>query len=369
MTRTILSLVACGSLLVACGDDTTGTGGSGQGGDNAGGSGQTSTTTMSTSSMGGGGEGGGTTAENAQIRVAHLSPDAPAVDVCVFTASDMLVAGPVLKGAGDTDGLAYPDATGYVPLPAGSYKFRIVAPNAANCDTALAGLPDVGPLALAAGEAYTAAAIGQLGTTPATFEVTAFADNLGAPAAGKAHLRFVHASDGTPNVDVGLAGATFTPVWSNIAYGDAGDYTPVDAPFTSDVGAAIAGTATPAIVFTNINIPAGAIVDVFAIGLLGDQDTPLGALACVVGGSSGRSSTCRVSPSASTTARSMTFSSSRTLPGQGCASRTLRAWASTPRTWVPRRALLRSMKASMSTGMSSRRSRRGGTFTWSTLRR
>jgi hypothetical protein len=286
MTRTILSLVACGSLLVACGDDTTGTGGAGQGGDNTGGSGQTTTTTTttSTSSMGGGGEGGGM-AENAQIRVAHLSPDAPAVDVCVFTATDMLVAGPVLKGLNDTDGLAYPDATGYVPLPAGSYKFRIVAPNAANCDTALAGLPDVGPLDLAAGEAYTAAAVGQLGTTPATFEVIALADNLGAPAAGKAHLRFVHASDGTPNVDVGLAGATFTPVWSNIAYKAAGAYTPVDGPFTADVGAAVAGTPNPVIVFTDIDIPAGAIVDIFAIGLLaGTGDQALGALACVVGG-------------------------------------------------------------------------------------
>ncbi len=285
MTRTILSLVACGTLLVACGDDTTGTGGGGEGGDGTGGSGQTTTT--STSSMGTGGEGGGTTAENAQIRVAHLSPDAPAVDVCVFTASDMLVAGPVLKGAGDTDGLAYPDATGYVPLPAGSYKFRIVAPNAANCDTALAGLPDVGPLALAAGESYTAAAVGSL-TPPEgaqAFEVIALADNLGAPASGKAHLRFIHASSNVPNVDVGVAGATFTPVWSNIAYKSAGDYTPVDAPFTADVGAAIAGTGTPAIVFTDINIPAGAIVDVFAIGLLGGPaGQELGALACVVGG-------------------------------------------------------------------------------------
>jgi hypothetical protein len=287
MTRTILSLVACGSLLVACGDDTTGTGGSGQGGDNAGGNGQTSTTSTSTSSMGGGGEGGGTTAENARIRVAHLSPDAPAVDVCVFTAANMLVAGPVLKGAGDTDGLAYPDATGYVPLPAGSYKFRIVAPNAANCDTALAGLPDVGPLPLDAGEAYTAAAVGRL-TPPEGaqgFEVIALQDNLGTPAAGKAHLRFVHAASDVPNVDVGLVGATFTPVWSNIAYKSAGAYTPVDAPFTSDVGAAIAGTGTPAITFTNINIPAGAIVDVFAIGLLGGAaGQELGALACVVGG-------------------------------------------------------------------------------------
>lgn len=288
MTRTILSLVACGTLLVACGDDTTGTGGGGQGGDGTGGNGQTASTTTSTSSMGTGGEGGGTPAENAQIRVAHLSPDAPAVDVCVFTASDMLVAGPVLKAAGDIDGLAYPDATGYVPLPAGSYKFRIVAPNAANCDTALAGLPDVGPLTLEAGEAYTAAAVGSL-TPPAgaqAFQVIALADNLGAPASGKAHLRFIHAASNVPAVNVGpTTGGDITPVWTNIAYKSAGDYVPVDGPFTADVGASVNPSNTPAIVFTDINIPAGAIVDVFAIGLLGGAaGQELGALACVVGG-------------------------------------------------------------------------------------
>jgi hypothetical protein len=276
---------------MACGDDTSGTGGGGGGGGTGGDDPTTTTSSNGGGGMGGGagGEGGGASA-NAQVRVAHLSPDAPPVDVCVLSPSDMVIAGPVLKGLGDTDGLAYPDATGYVELPPGSYKFRIVAPNADDCNTALAGLPDVGPLALAEGGAYTAAAVGSLDPSgnAQAFEVIALEDNLGAPAAGNAHLRFVHAASDVPAVDVGtVADGTVTDVWTNIAYKSAGAYTPVPGPFTANVGAALNAdpSSTAAIAFTNINIPAGAIVDVFAIGLLGGSDgQELGALACVVGG-------------------------------------------------------------------------------------
>src|SRR5688572_17970920 len=106
-----------------------GTGG-GMGGGTGGGTGGTSTGGNAGSSTGGsGGEDAG--ADMAMARVAHLSPDAPPVDFCVDGGSGFI--GPVLKGAGDTDGLAYSEVTSYLPLPPGTYDVRIVAPNADGC--------------------------------------------------------------------------------------------------------------------------------------------------------------------------------------------------------------------------------------------
>jgi hypothetical protein len=273
------ALVPVSLLAAACGDDSgsTGTGGAGGGTGGAGGAGATTSTTTTTGS---GGAGGAAPMEMSKIRVAHLSPDAPAVDVCLYPTGGM----PTAPAIGTPEGLAYPNATGYLDVPAGTYDAGIVLAGA-DCSDPVAvieGLP------LAADKAYTAAAVGLLGAMGAqkAFEVTLLEDNLGAPAAGKAHLRFIHASADAPNVDVGvLANGAVTDVWSDVAFPNAGAYTPVDAPFTADVGATVAGDTNVAIGFTNINIPEGAIVDIFAIGLLGATDPAqaLGALACIVG--------------------------------------------------------------------------------------
>ncbi|MFO0630441.1 MAG: hypothetical protein U0325_33110 [Polyangiales bacterium] len=49
---------------------------------------------------------------------------------------------PTLRGLGVTAGLAYAQVTRYLTVDAGAYTVRLVAPASANCDTALAGLPD-----------------------------------------------------------------------------------------------------------------------------------------------------------------------------------------------------------------------------------
>jgi hypothetical protein len=84
------------------------------------------------------------TAEGAQVRVVHLSADAPAVDVA--------------PGGGEpivTD-LEYPVATGYLTVPAGEYDLE-VRPSG-SMDVAL----DLPPLELEAGVSYSAFAIGSL---------------------------------------------------------------------------------------------------------------------------------------------------------------------------------------------------------------
>jgi hypothetical protein len=85
-------------------------------------------------------------ADQAQVRVAHFSADAPAVDLLTQDGATTLVSA-----------LAYPTATDYLALDAGSYDLKVCA----------AGDPTVCPLDpaaldLAAGQAYSVFAIGSL---------------------------------------------------------------------------------------------------------------------------------------------------------------------------------------------------------------
>jgi len=227
------------------------------------------------------------TMETINLRVAHLSPDAPAVDLCVKLGSGSFT-GPVLKGLGVTAGLAYSQVTRYLTLDAGQYTARLVAPNAADCSTSLASLPDYVLPSLSGGTYATAAAVGLVGGTPA-FTVKPFVDDHTAPA-GQTALRFVHASPGTPNVDVGVgSGASFAPIFTNVAYPDTGSGMGIDAngyyataPLTNaTVSARVHGTTTDALVIPGVDLAAGDTATAFAIGILGDVTTPLEVLACI----------------------------------------------------------------------------------------
>jgi hypothetical protein len=214
--------------------------------------------------------------------------------------------GPVLKGAGDTTGISYPSATKYLSVPAGQYDVRIVAPNAADCSTSLASLPDYTSLpALAAGESFTIAAEGLVASGAANpFGLTAYVDDA-TVASGQAALRFVHASPGTPAVDVGtLTGSTFAAVFSNVAFGatapaagsiDANGYL-VTTPLSAvELAARAHGGTTNALTLSNTSLPAGAIATAFAIGEIGSTTAPLAALLCVDNGTpNGALSACTV---------------------------------------------------------------------------
>ncbi len=75
------------------------------------------------------------------------------------------------------------------------------------------------------------------------------------------------------------------------------------------------------------------------------------------------------SPSHAMNARSTTFRSSRTLPGQLCDIRTFKVASSTPETRLSYLPLNSSMKPVTSRGMSSMRCRSGGTVSVNTFSR
>ncbi len=222
----------------------------------------------------------------ARIRVAHLSPDAPAVDFCIAAAGTGEFAGPVLAGAGGIAGLSYSKVTKYLDVAPNQYDVRLVAPGSKDCSSSLGGLPDVTNLpTLTAGATATIAATGLLshGET-AKFELVAYLDDAEV-ADGQAKLRFIHASPGTPNVDVGIGGGVaFTPVFADIPYGgtrahDNGYFTtsPVDG---IEISARATGAASDAISVKPVALPAGAIATAFAIGEIGNAQAPLRVLIC-----------------------------------------------------------------------------------------
>lgn len=224
--------------------------------------------------------------ETARVRVAHLSPDAPAVDFCIAPAGTGAFIGPVLGGAGDPLGISYGNVTRYLDVPADQYDVRIVAPGAADCGRAL--LPDVTGLpSLPPGASATLAATGKLDHdgTGEPFALRPYIDDAAVPA-GQAKLRFIHASPGTPPVDVGTGGgALFTPVFPNIAYGDAlardNGYITTPPLEGIEISARVSGTASDVLSITPASLPAGAIATAFAIGQVGNAAAPLGVLLCL----------------------------------------------------------------------------------------
>jgi hypothetical protein len=225
-------------------------------------------------------------ADSARVRVAHLSPDAPAVDFCIAPAGTKDFAGPVLGGAGAPLGISYGNVTKYLDVEATRYDVRLVAPGAADCNRAL--VPDVTDLPeLPAGASATIAATGKLDHdgTGESFALRAYIDDDSVPA-GQAKLRFIHASPGTPPVDVGLGGgALFKPVFPNIPYGRAltdGNGYVTTPPFTgAEISARLAGTLGDVLSITPAALPAGAIATAFAIGQVDNAKAPLGVLLCL----------------------------------------------------------------------------------------
>ena len=183
--------------------------------------------------------------DSAQVRVAHLSPDAPAVDVWV-------------DGALVLEDVDYKMFSGYLELDEGSYQVVVVEANTTE-PAVIDAMVDVD-----GGMTYTVAATGLL--DDGSIAPAVFVDDL-QPTSGKAELQFVHASPGTPPVDITLLDGT--KLFPNVTFGTDGNVLAVDAGAYS-VQARVANTETVAISFADIPVSAGMNYTVYAIGLLAD---------------------------------------------------------------------------------------------------
>jgi hypothetical protein len=125
-------------------------------------------------------QGGG----EAEVRVAHLSPDAPNVDVYVD--------GQLLSGARN---VSYGTVSSYVPLRAGTHNVKMYRAGSSSRPLLDAALD------LRDGVAYSVAAVGL--ARDDSLQLQVYEDDDSLPAGNDAKLRVIHASPDVDAVDIG----------------------------------------------------------------------------------------------------------------------------------------------------------------------
>ncbi len=191
--------------------------------------------------------------EMAGVRVAHLSPDAPNVDVYV-------------DGDAVLEDVPFRTVSDYLELPAGEYDIEVTA--AGDAETVV-----FDETVAVDADDYTLAALGELADENQPFEVATFVDDLSDPG-DDARVRVVHASPDAPNVDV-TAGDGEVVLIEDLAFGEeasfevpADTYTIEVRPATDDNDGDVAAE------FEGVEVEAGVVYSAFAVGYLVPEDAP-----------------------------------------------------------------------------------------------
>lgn len=148
------------------------------------------------------------------LRLAHLSPDTPEVDVYVASVADPATPTVVLRGVG------YGNVSDYQVLARGTYLVSMRPAGAAESTPAVISTT----LEAAVGSAYTVAGVGAF----ADLGLTVLTDDLTLPPTGQARARVIQAAASQPQLDIAVQGvgslgrdvefATTTP-YRNVAAG------------------------------------------------------------------------------------------------------------------------------------------------------
>jgi Domain of unknown function (DUF4397) len=174
--------------------------------------------------------------ERAGVRVLHLSPDVPKVDVYV-------------DGTKTLAAVPFKTATKHAQLPAGPHTFTFRPAGSATSGRSLATTRAT----VAAGAAYTLAAVGPA----AKLQVLVLKDDFTAPPPGKAKLRSIDATPQSPPIDIAIAGGPV--LFRNLTFPKATSFTTIDA---GSMALEVRMTGTDRVVFRSgaRTVPAGAIV-------------------------------------------------------------------------------------------------------------
>lgn len=189
----------------------------------------------------------------AVVRVAHLSPDVPAVDV--YVAGQQVLSGVPFGTVGP-----------YLILDPGTYAVRLV--------------PSGGESAVfdrdlsVEAKAYTVAALGEVAGANQSFAVKTFVDTVKPPEEDTALVRLVHAAPDAPAVDVTVEGADQT-LFDGVAFGEASDYASVPADdYTLQVRPDTASNDGDVVATFDVSPEGGTVVTAFAVGYLSPGDAP-----------------------------------------------------------------------------------------------
>ncbi|MGW9099448.1 DUF4397 domain-containing protein [Priestia megaterium] len=134
------------------------------------------------------------TAQNAEVRIVHASPDAPAVDI--FVDDKALV-----------EGAKFKDVSNSLPLSGGSHKVEVYEAKTKGTKDSIIEAT----LVVDGGKSYTVAAVNKA----ENLELQAFTNNKQGMD-GKASLRVAHLSPDAPAVNVGPKGAA--PLFKELSF-------------------------------------------------------------------------------------------------------------------------------------------------------
>jgi hypothetical protein len=202
--------------------------------------------------------GGSDDASQASLRVAHLSPNVPAVDVFLKTPGAANAASNRVLHS-----VAFPADSGYLGLTPGTYDASVALAGT------LTGVLNLNGATLGSGTSTSVFAIGLLnGTGNQALRLAAYADDR-APVAGQAKVRVIHLSPDAPAVDiVVLNGSTIAarPV-QNLAFPNATATSLVLPPGTYNLGVTPTGQNT-VVASQSFTLGADQVVTVAAVGCL-----------------------------------------------------------------------------------------------------
>lgn len=198
----------------------------------------------------------------AALRVAHLSPNVPAVDVFLKAPGEANAA-----GNRALSNVTFPNDSGFLNVAAGTYDASVALAGSLN------GVINLNGAALARGASTSVFAIGLLnGTGAQALQLKAFADDR-APIAGKAKVRVIHLSPDAPAVDVVVlsGGAIAARSVTNLSYSNATTTALSLDPGTYTLAVVPTGAATPVLpsaAGVPVTLAAGDVVTIAAIGAL-----------------------------------------------------------------------------------------------------
>ena len=178
------------------------------------------------------------------LSVTHASPDAPAVDIYIDNSKVT------------TTPFSFSNTTGYLKnIISGKRNIKVnvagTTTNVINADITFDGNKN-----------YSLFAIDSVSKLSTILTV----DDLTTPAAGKAHVRFIHLSPDAPAVDIAVVGGPV--VFPNSSFKSVSAFTPLGAG-AYNLEVRVAGTTNVALTLPSITLESGKIYTVYAKGFLG----------------------------------------------------------------------------------------------------
>ena len=208
---------------------------------------ETLTATVAVDAPGNGSTSLNLTPGTAELRVAHLSPDAPNVDVYV-------------DGSMALENVPFTAVSGYLNVPAKTQSVQVyVTGTSMNpvINATLTWLP---------GEAYTVAATGLVSDNDLSAIV--LNDDRSGSTNGDAHVRFVHTSPDAPAVNIRVVNGGPT-LFTNVPFRGIAEYIGVGSA-SYDLEVALTSDGTVVLTVPAVVLNSSTNYTIFAIGLAGD---------------------------------------------------------------------------------------------------